>query len=82
MLKTLIFCLSKYNSYFIDIRDKLKVTEGFLSDLLINYNYEHNKLFSSFTLDNVSLDYLEYKLKNLSAKVLFLDNLLTMKLIF
>ena len=79
-VKNFNFLLSKYNSYFTDIRDKFKVTEGSLSDLLINYNYEHNKLFSSFTLDNVSLDYLEYKLKNLSAKVLFLDNLITMKL--
>ena len=79
-VKNINFLFDNFNSYFIDIRDKLKVTEGFLSDLLVNYNYEHNKLFSSFTLDNVSLDYLEYKLKNLSAKVLFLDNLITMKL--
>ena len=72
--------MTNFNSYFIDIRDKLKVTEGFLSDLLVNYNYEHNKLLSSFTLNHVSVDYLKYKLENLSAKILLLDNSLTMKL--
>ena len=79
-VKNINFLFDNFNSYFIDIRDKLKVTEGFLSDLLVNYNYEHNKLLSSFTLDNVSVDYLKYKLENLSAKILLLDNSLTMKL--
>ena len=69
-VKNINFLLSKY-FYFTDIRDKFKVTEGSLSDLLINYNYEHNKLFSSFTLDNVSLDYLEYKLKTFQQKSCF-----------
>ena len=79
-VKNINFLFDNFNSYFIDIRDKLKVTEGFLSDLLVNYNYEQNKLLSSFTLNHVSVDYLKYKLENLSAKILLLDNSLTMKL--
>ena len=79
-VKNINFLFDYFDSYFVDIRDKLNVTEGFLSDLLVNYNYEYNKLLSSFTLDNLSVNYLKYKLENLSAKILLLDNSLTMKL--
>ena len=59
-MKNINFLFDHFDSYFIDIRDKLDVTEGFLSDLLVNYNYEYNKLLSSFPLDNFSVNYVKY----------------------
>ena len=79
-VKNINFLFENFNSYFINIHNKPELSEGSLSGLLVNYNYQHNKLHTSFSLDNVSLGYLEYKLENLSANVLLLDNSVTMKL--